>query len=310
MSDQKTLQTLGYLYKIVDAGEKGYAVCAANIDNPGLKILFKSYSQQRAQFKAEILSEIKRIGGSLRLRSSFRGIVHRGRIDIFAALSSGKEEREGVILHEIILGEKAALRAYEKTIKAELPAQTAQLISRQHEQLITIFEQLLLMRGHTGKRMLIQLFDRKEDATRALKVLEESGSHPTKIEQIDIPNSPGQYPSRGNSVRETAISGAVGGGLWGCVIGSVAGISSDYVANTGLLASAQPAGTWVYIALAGIAGGTLIGMILGFAIGTGISEEDAYQYNHSMQQGQFLLLVTLETDQIFEAQRVMAQTRV
>jgi uncharacterized protein (TIGR02284 family) len=310
MTDKKTLRTLANLYKIVEAGEKGYAVCAANIDNPGLNILFKSFSQQRAQFKNEILDEIKRIGGGdPHFGSSILGIIHRGRVDIFAAMASGRKERESVILGEIIVGEKAAMRAYDRALRGKLPVVANQFVSRQREQVRIQLEAIYLLRGYRGKQMLVQLFDRKADANRALQVLEDSGSRPTKIEQIDIQNLVDHHIIRGNSVRETAISGAVGGGLWGCVVGTAAGLSADYVASAGPIASIQPWGTWAYIALAGIAGGALIGMFLGTVIGAGISEQDAYKYTRSMQQGQILLLVTIETGKILEAQQIIAQAQ-
>ncbi len=47
-SNRRASKALDYLYRIVEAGEKGYAVAAANVDNRGLKLLFKSYAQQRA----------------------------------------------------------------------------------------------------------------------------------------------------------------------------------------------------------------------------------------------------------------------
>jgi len=47
MNNLSTRKALVYLYKIVEAGEKGYAVVASNVKNRALKILFQSYSQQR-----------------------------------------------------------------------------------------------------------------------------------------------------------------------------------------------------------------------------------------------------------------------
>ena len=311
MSDKKSLQALGFLYKIAEAGEKGYAVSAANIDNPGLKILFKSFSQQRTQFKTEILDEIKRLdGGSPHFGSSILGIIHRGRLDIFATMASGRQERESVILGEIILGEKAALRAYDRILRTKLPVFANQFVSGQREQVRMLLEKIQSMRGFRGKHMLVQLFDRKLDATRALKLLEESGSRPIRVEQINIQNSVDHTLVRGNSVHETAISGAVGGGLWGCVLGTVAGLSTEYVASAGPIASTQPAGLWAYVALAGIAGGALVGMFLGIVIGASISEQDAFKTTQSMQQGQILMLVTIETGKILEAQQIIAQVQV
>ena len=116
MPTDRVLRSLSYLHRIVEAGEKGYAVSATNVNNQGLKILLKSYAQQRARFKSEIHSEIQRLGGEVKIRSSIRGILHRGRIDIFAALTIGNREREGVVLKEILIGEKIALQTYKSIL--------------------------------------------------------------------------------------------------------------------------------------------------------------------------------------------------
>jgi Domain of unknown function (DUF2383) len=79
-----------------------------------LKILYRVYAQQRRKFKEEIFDEIQRLGGHSRPRSNILGILHRGRIDIFAAMTIGDEGVENLLLKEILVGESTALRAYEK----------------------------------------------------------------------------------------------------------------------------------------------------------------------------------------------------
>ena len=108
----KAKNALINLYKIVEAGEKGYSVVASNVKNRALKILFQSYSQQRRQFKDEIFEEVRRLGGETRPMDSILGMIHRGRIDIFATLTIGDENVEKVLLNEVMLGERVAIRAY------------------------------------------------------------------------------------------------------------------------------------------------------------------------------------------------------
>src|SRR5690349_23527388 len=86
MNNSAVIKTLASLYKIVEAGEKGYAVASANVNNRALKLFFSSYAQQRLNFKEEIFTEMERLGGSHKPRSSLLGIIHRGRIDIFATM--------------------------------------------------------------------------------------------------------------------------------------------------------------------------------------------------------------------------------
>ena len=107
-------KALVYLYKYVEAGERGYAAVASNVRNRALKILYRAYAQQRLKFKEELFAEIQRLGGTTRPSSNLLGILHRGRIDIFTAMTIGDESVENMLLMEILVGESAALGAYEK----------------------------------------------------------------------------------------------------------------------------------------------------------------------------------------------------
>ena len=163
------------LYKIVEAGERGYAVVASNVSNRALKILYRSYAQQRLQFKEEIFAEIQRLGGHARPRDNFLGMVHRGRIDIFAALTIGDENVEKVILKEVLLGEKVAVRAYEKTLKKDLPPETREILECQFDEVRKAVEQWHLIKGQNGKRLVLRLYDSKSDAEEALQSLKSAG---------------------------------------------------------------------------------------------------------------------------------------
>src|SRR5262249_4425987 len=152
MADESVVRALQYLYRIVEAGERGYAVSAINVNNQGLKILFRAHAQQRLKFKNEILSEMRDLGRGAPPRGSYRGVLHRGRINIFAALTIGKEEREMVVLKEILVGERVALRAYETVLNKNLPPRVREVVARQYDQVRGVVEQVQLLRGKEGKR--------------------------------------------------------------------------------------------------------------------------------------------------------------
>src|SRR5687767_13836959 len=168
-------KALVYLYKLVEAGERGYAVAASNVSNHALKILYKSQAQQRLQFKEEIFAEIQRLGGHARPGSNFLGLVHRGRIDIFAALTIGAENVEKVVLKELLLGETVAVKAYEKTLKKDLPPEIREMIERQCDELRKVVEQVRLIKEQDGKRLVLRLYDSQTDAEEALESLKSAG---------------------------------------------------------------------------------------------------------------------------------------
>ena len=309
MTADRVIKSLGYLHKIVEAGEKGYAVSASNVNNQGLKILLKSFAQQRARYKSEILAEIQRLGGNAKPRSSIRGALHRGRIDIFAALTIGNKERERVVLNEVVLGERIAVRTYESVLKKELPVETRKIIERQYEEVLKVVEQIHLMRGLNGKRLIVQLFDAEKYANAAIKKLKNAEVAPESIQKIVIHDTDELYKGKGTTVFETSVSGAVGGALWGSVIGAIAGASAEQAAS--VVSSVGGAlDLWSLIAFAGIAAGSLIGGILGYVIGVGISEDDLYLYDQSMVQGKTILLALVKDLQTIKTSQILAQAQV
>ena len=311
MNTQRVVKALGYLYRIVEAGERGYAVAASNVSNRALKILFQTFAQQRANFKDELIAEIQRLGGHARVSSSFLGIVHRGRIDIFAALTIGAENVEKVILKEVMIGERVALRAYEKTLKVDLPPDTREMVLRQFEEVRRVVDQVRLMRGRNGKQMVVRLYDSKADAEKALRSLKEAGIPENAIEMENLNPDKNQklYSDRGTTILETIISGAVGGAIWGTVAGILAAIGIFQMAGFGL-GNATPT-TLQFIALISllglIAGGSFIGGMLGLFIGWGIASEDRYANTYSLKNGQILMRAIVDKSVASIVWRIMNQ---
>ena len=307
MSNQAVIKTLKYLYRIVDAGEKGYAVSASNVNNQGLKLLLKSHAQQRSRFKAEILAEIQRLGGDdLNFRNSIRGIVHRGRINIFSALASGNEEREKIILNEIMVGERVALHTYESALKKELPLKTWELVSWQLAEVKKVTEQVQFIKGKDGALLIVQLFDSEKNANTALQELGTAGFQLESVQKMSIHDSIEFYTAKGATVFETALSGSVGGALWGGLIGALAGASARDIS----VLTAPVVSVGILIALAGILAGALIGAGLGFAIGTGVSGEDAYAYDKSSKQGKILLLTQVKVLHTSDIGKIMENVKI
>lgn len=301
---------LVYLYKIVEAGERGYAVVAANVSNHALKILYKSYAQQRFQFKEEIFAEIQRLGGHARPRDNFLGLVHRGRIDIFAALTIGAENVEKMILKEVMLGETVAVKAYEKTLKKDLPPETREILHRQFDVVRKVVEQVRLLKGQNGKRLVLRLYDSKRDAEEALQSLKRDGFSEKAIEMESWNHGTHSelYKGRGTTFLETMISGAVGVAIWGIVAGGLAAIG---IIQISAMNSEKVAPVVLLLTILGlIAAGAFIGGVLGLFIGWGISSEDNYVYDDSIKHGEILLRTIVDTPRASRATRIMEQVAV
>jgi len=291
MNNQRVVKALGYLCRIVEAGERGYAVAASNVSNRALKFLFQTFAQQRASFKQEIIAEIIRLGGHAHLSSSFLGMVHRGRIDIFAALTIGAENVEKVILKEVMVGERVALATYENTLKIDLPSDTREMVLRQLEEVRREVDQVRLLRGRNGKRMVVRLYDSKRDAEKALRSLKDAGIAENEIEMENLNPENELYNGRGTTILETIMSGAAGGAIWGAVAGILAAIGIFQIASFGL-GNATPT-TLQFIGaisiLGLVAGGSFIGSMIGLFIGWGITSADEYANTDGLKSEQILM---------------------
>jgi len=315
MDSQRVVKALGYLYRILEAGERGYAVAATNVNNRALKILFRSYAQQRVKFKDELFAEIQRLGGHARLGSSFLGMlgmIHRGRIDIFAALTIGAENVEKLVLKEVMIGEKVAIRAYEKTLRLDLPPEIREIVARQFEEVRKVVEQVRLMRGQNRKRMLARLYDSVADARQALQSLKQAGLSEKAIELESLNHLRGLelYKGRGTTILETIISGAVGGAIWGTLAGVLAAIGILQISDL------EGVATSTLLLLAGLsalglmAGGGFIGGMIGLFIGWGIASEDSYVYDDSLKHGQILMRMTADKPRASAAWRIMNEVEI
>ncbi len=119
--DQRARGALHHLYVILDAGEKGYRVATANVSNRATKVLCRTYARQRADFKDEVEEIIGPQRGGFRSLIDFLAGIYRGRINIFAALTIGDQNREQWVLKEVLVGERAALKAYQRALRSGLP---------------------------------------------------------------------------------------------------------------------------------------------------------------------------------------------
>lgn len=120
--------TLNGLIETCRDGETGFRTASEGIEDPTLKRLFESYAQQRADFASELQGVVTRLGKDPADRGHALGAVHRGWINIKAAVS-GKDE--AAIIAECERGEDVAVRNYREALEEELPADIRNTVERQ-----------------------------------------------------------------------------------------------------------------------------------------------------------------------------------
>ncbi len=310
MKDVHTLRILTRLYKIVEAGEKGYAVAASNMNNRAIKILFSSYAQQRLDFKEEIFEQMQLLGEEDSPRSSILGVIHRGRIDIFATLTIGEENIEKTVLKEVMVGEKVALKVYQQTLEEDLSPEIRAVVERQARDVRGAVDQVRAMRGIHGKRLLLRLYDSKSDVEQTARELKEAGFSDG---QISISGFSGLTENdlyqhgRGTTIVETVISGAVGGGVLGTIASLLVAANMIFLLLLG--SSEQPLDlfTFLYTFSTLITGGIFVGGVIGLFMGWGISTAHRY-VSETIGRGEMLLEATVEEVRASRAWKIMYQS--
>ena len=131
MTSETIASTLNSLIETCKDGQEGFRVAASDVKNADLKTLFSEFSLQRSQFVGELQTLVRTLGEDMEKTSSVAGAVHRGWINLKAAISSGDEHS---ILSECERGEDHAVAEYRKALAAELPANVRETVQRQATQ--------------------------------------------------------------------------------------------------------------------------------------------------------------------------------
>lgn len=122
------VSVLNSLIETCKDGEKGFKDAAEGLKSADIKARFLEYSRERAQMAAELQAEVRRLGGDPDKGGSMSGSIHRGWIDLKAALTGHDDH---AIVSEAERGEDVAKAAYETALKGTLPVSARTLVELQ-----------------------------------------------------------------------------------------------------------------------------------------------------------------------------------
>ncbi|HKQ53671.1 MAG TPA: PA2169 family four-helix-bundle protein [Pyrinomonadaceae bacterium] len=131
MANDNVISTLNNLIETCKDGEQGFRTAADGVKRSDLRTLFLTYSQQRAQFAAELQAEVRHLGGDPEERGSVAASLHRGWINIKSTVTG---EDEGAVISECERGEDSAVRNYQSALNEDLPANLRETVERQFAQ--------------------------------------------------------------------------------------------------------------------------------------------------------------------------------
>lgn len=288
---QAVQKKLYRLYRFNQESELGIETMAGHIKNRGLKILLKTYADQRARFAEELLAAAGNPDEAPPVPRNLLASIHRGWIDIKASLTIGRESVEQVVLAQAARGENAALRAYRNALQTPLPEEVQQMLQQQMAAIEKVSERLQKLAGQRENQLVVQLFDSAQVAQQAIISLDGGDVLDEQIRLGELSQSSRAYPHHRQRQRalEPGMTGMLLGILLGVVLGVVAGFAANWYAPTLPLWS-----TVLLTTLGGILCGGVMGGLNGMFIGVATAEDDVYLYEQSMRHGD--TLVTVETD--------------
>ncbi len=128
ITNEKTVSILRDLVETARDGQEGFRTASEDAKDAELARVFTEFSTQRTSMIAELQDRIRSLGGDPKQSGSVSGSLHRGWIDLKAAMSSHEPH---AVLAECERGEDAAVKAYREALDENLDPVTRGLISRQ-----------------------------------------------------------------------------------------------------------------------------------------------------------------------------------
>lgn len=145
----KAVSILNDLIQTCRDGEEGFKTAADGVQDSNLKSLFTQYSQQRANFARVLEEEVVRLGAKPEERGSVSGALHRGWINIKAAVTGKSDD---AIISEAERGEDVAKEAYQKALNQALPVSALSVVQQQATQVLEAHDRVRALEKAAGKR--------------------------------------------------------------------------------------------------------------------------------------------------------------
>lgn len=144
LSNDDVISTLNNLIETCKDGQEGFKSASEGVERSDLKTAFYEFSQQRSQFSGELQQLVRSLGGDPELSGTLSGAIHRGWIDLKAAVT-GRDE--AAILNECERGEDYAKAAYEEACNLALPANVAAVVMEQSNAVTAAHDRVKALRN-------------------------------------------------------------------------------------------------------------------------------------------------------------------
>jgi uncharacterized protein (TIGR02284 family) len=146
---RKTLDTLNDLIETCQDGHEGFREAAEGVSDNELKSLFTKYSNERATYASELQDLVRGLGGTPEHDGSLTAALHRGWMDIKAAIAGNDD---AAILNECERGEDSSKKAYQQALEQELPDYVRQTVQTQYEGVLLAHDHVKSLRDSFNKK--------------------------------------------------------------------------------------------------------------------------------------------------------------
>ncbi|MBV9214860.1 MAG: PA2169 family four-helix-bundle protein [Acidobacteria bacterium] len=143
IDNDDVISCLNGLIETCKDGQNGFRTAAEGTKSSGLRSFFAECSTQRAQFAGELQGLVNSLGGDAENSGSLSGALHRGWIDIKAAITG---EDDHAILAECERGEDSAKANYKEALEKALPANVRDIIQTQQAAVLETHSRVKAMR--------------------------------------------------------------------------------------------------------------------------------------------------------------------
>ena len=142
-----TISILNGLIETCEDGVKGFRTSAEAVKHSAAKALFTSRIPVIEHAAAELQAEVRRLGGTPETTGSVAAKIHRGWIDLKAAVTG---QDDAAIITECERGEQVAVHNYEEARKHQLPNDIRMMVERQYQGAVQNLERVRALGAAAG----------------------------------------------------------------------------------------------------------------------------------------------------------------
>lgn len=294
---QSDIEILERLQQACQESQRRIFLASEHVRNRGLKLVLKSYVQQRANFAYELGMMIHRATSDNPADTSPSPSLARGWTGIQTTMIVRREDRQQHILQELHSDEEKQLLArYQEALHQPLDPAVTDLLSRQQQAIEAVQRRLqVLASEQTNQRFVVRLYNQPEQAERVVDQLISQGFDESDIDVVEVEDVGlylAQGPERRRSLRETTLTSAMLGGVVGLILGGILALGHQiYFPEVGGILTDTRLGVTIELLAAGLGIGMLFGSIVGLFMGRDAAEDDAYLFAESIQHGDRLVIV-------------------